>query len=181
MTLTSILPFKHDQAPGRASDDSYPTTLEFQVKKIACSSDGRSTNAYSVSTTGTFSTTSTTSTTSTASTASTTGTTSTVSTTASSGRTLGNDSSVLLSFVWSNLCSVVQISFHSCSDLGELVFPRLGCFVKGNMHLKIIRKFFLWYSWFYFKYLFFFSLDGMSDSIFFICTSIEAFIATKGV
>ena len=178
MTLTSILLFKHDQAPGRASDDSYPTTLEFQVKKIACSSDGRSTNAYSVSTTGTSSTTSTTST---ASTASTTGTTSTVSTTASSGRTLGNDSSVLLSFVWSNLCSVVQISFHSCSDLGELVFPRLGCFVKGNMHLKIIRKFFLWYSWFYFKYLFFFSLDGMSDSIFFICTSIEAFIATKGV
>ena len=178
MTLTSILPFKHDQAPGRASDDSYPTTLEFQVKKIACSSDGRSKNAYSVSTTGTSSTTSTIST---ASTASTTGTTSTVSTTASSGRTLGNDSSVLLSFVWSNLCSVVQISFHSCSDLGELVFPRLGCFVKGNMHLKIIRKFFLWYSWFYFKYLFFFSLDGMSDSIFFICTSIEAFIATKGV
>ena len=90
MTLTGILPFKHDQAPERASDDSYPTTLEFQVKKIACSSDGRSTNAYSVSTTGTSSTTST---------ASTTGTTSTVSTTASSGRTLGNDSSVLLSFV----------------------------------------------------------------------------------
>ena len=58
MTLTGILPFKHDQAPGRASDDSYPTTLEFQVKEIACSSDGRSTNAYSVSTTGTSSTTS---------------------------------------------------------------------------------------------------------------------------
>ena len=128
MTLTTILPFKHDQAPGRAFDDSFLRPSNFKGRRlpVVLMADPQMPNqpvrpvrpaafAHTASTAGTACSTGS------ASTASTTGTTSTASTT---GTTAREELEITTFLCFSLLCDQIypllfKMSFHSFSDLGE--------------------------------------------------------------